>query len=47
MGVPATEVGYTSAKAERRDYEVRKGHVVALGEKKIIKTAVEITRVIE
>jgi hypothetical protein len=29
MGVPTSEVGYTSVTAERRDHEVRKGHVVA------------------
>jgi hypothetical protein len=30
MGVPASEVGYTSATTGRRDHEVHKGHVVAL-----------------
>jgi hypothetical protein len=30
MGVPALEVGYTSATTGRGDHEVRKGHVVAL-----------------
>jgi hypothetical protein len=34
MGVPTSEVGYTSATAGRGDHEIRKGHVVALGEKK-------------
>jgi hypothetical protein len=34
MGVPASEVGYTSATTGRGDHEVHKGHVVAL-EKKI------------
>jgi hypothetical protein len=31
MGVPTLEVGYTSATTGRRNYEVHKGHVVALG----------------
>ena len=31
MGVPTSEVGYTSAMHGREDYEVHKGHVVALG----------------
>jgi hypothetical protein len=30
MGVPTSEVGYTSATAGRGDHEVRDGHVVAL-----------------
>jgi hypothetical protein len=30
MGVPASEVGYTSATTGRRDHEVHKKHVVAL-----------------
>jgi hypothetical protein len=30
MGVPTSEVGYTSATAGRGDHEVHKGHVVAL-----------------
>jgi hypothetical protein len=30
MGVPASEVGYTSATAGRGDHEVHKEHVVAL-----------------
>jgi hypothetical protein len=34
MGVPTSEVGYTSATTERRDHEVHKGHVVALATKK-------------
>jgi hypothetical protein len=33
MGVPTSEVGYTSATTGRGDHEVHKGHVVALGEK--------------
>jgi hypothetical protein len=33
MGVPTSEVGYTSATTVRGDHEVHKGHV-ALGEKK-------------
>jgi hypothetical protein len=32
MGVPTSEVGYTSATTGRGDHEVYKGHVVALGE---------------
>jgi hypothetical protein len=34
MGVPTSEVGYTSATTGRGDHEVHKGRVVALGEKK-------------
>jgi hypothetical protein len=33
MGVPTSEVGYTSATTGRRDHEVHKGHVVALAKK--------------
>jgi hypothetical protein len=39
MGVPTSEVGYTSATTGRGDHEVHKGHVVALKtkmEKKLI-----------
>jgi hypothetical protein len=35
MGVPTSEVGYTSATTGRGDHQVHKGHVVVL-EKKII-----------
>jgi hypothetical protein len=31
MGVPTSEVGYTSATTGRGDHEVHTGHVVALG----------------
>ena len=34
MGVPTSEVGYTSAMPRREDHEVRKGHVAGIGEKK-------------
>jgi hypothetical protein len=34
MGVPTSEVGYTSTTTGRGDHEVHKGHVVALEEKK-------------
>jgi hypothetical protein len=30
MGVPTSEVGYTSATPRRGDHEVHKGHVVTL-----------------
>jgi hypothetical protein len=30
MGVPTSEVGYTSATIGRGDHEVHKGHVVAI-----------------
>jgi hypothetical protein len=33
MGVPTSEVGYTSATTGRGDHEVYEGHVVALGKK--------------
>jgi hypothetical protein len=33
MGVPTSEVGYTSATTGRGDHEVHKGHVVALEKK--------------
>jgi hypothetical protein len=35
MGVPTSEVGYTSATTGRGDHEAYKGRVVALGRKKI------------
>jgi hypothetical protein len=35
MGVPTSEVGYTSATTGRGDHEVHKGYVVALGEKNL------------
>jgi hypothetical protein len=35
MGVPTSEVGYTSATTGRGDHEVHKGHVVALAKEKI------------
>jgi len=35
MGVPASEVGYTSAMPRREDHEVRKGHVGCWIKKKI------------
>ena len=31
MGVPTSEVGYTSAMPRREDHEVHKGHVVVVG----------------
>jgi hypothetical protein len=31
MGLPTSEVGYTSATTGRGDHEAHKGHVVALG----------------
>jgi hypothetical protein len=33
MGVPTSEVSYTSATTGRGDHEVQKGHVVALEKK--------------
>jgi hypothetical protein len=33
MGVPTSEVGYTSATTGRGDHEVHKGRVVAVGRK--------------
>jgi hypothetical protein len=38
MGVPASEVGYTSATTGRGDHEVHKGHAVALGETNVRST---------
>jgi hypothetical protein len=35
MGVPTSEVGYTSATTGREDHEVHDGHVVALDFKKM------------
>jgi hypothetical protein len=32
MGIPNSEVGYTSATNGRGDHEIHKGHVVALEE---------------
>jgi hypothetical protein len=34
MGVPTSEVGYTSATAGRGDHEVHTGHVVAMEKNK-------------
>jgi hypothetical protein len=36
MGVPTSEIGYTSATTGREDHEVHKGHVVAMGKKFIL-----------
>jgi hypothetical protein len=46
MGVPTSEVGYTSATTGRGDHEVHKGHVVALGKngKKIIFEILNLSR---
>jgi hypothetical protein len=35
MGVPTSKVGYTTATTGRGDHEVHKGHVAALGGKKL------------
>jgi hypothetical protein len=35
MGVPTSEVGYTSATIGRGDHEVHKGHVVTVAKKAI------------
>jgi hypothetical protein len=35
MGVPTSEVGYTSATAGRGEHEVHKGHVVALAKENL------------
>jgi hypothetical protein len=35
MGIPGSEVGYTSATTGRGDHGVHKGHAVVLGGKKI------------
>jgi hypothetical protein len=37
MGVPPSGVGYTSATAGRGNHEVHKGHVVALGTKRLLR----------
>jgi len=44
MGVPTSEVGYTSDMPRREDHEVRKGHVGALEEEKktFVYTAVTV-----
>jgi hypothetical protein len=36
MGVPTSEVGYTTATAGRGKHEVNKGYVVAFGDKHIV-----------
>jgi hypothetical protein len=36
MGVPTSEVGYTSATTGRGDHEVHKGHVVELAQKTLL-----------
>jgi hypothetical protein len=42
MGVPTSEVGYTSATTRREDHEVHKGHVVALERRKNPSTDVRV-----
>jgi hypothetical protein len=42
MGVSSSDVGYTSATTAREDYEVHNGHVVALGEKNIIREIISL-----
>jgi hypothetical protein len=44
MGVPTSEVGYTSAITGRGDNEVHDGHVVALGEIKERKISAYMVR---
>jgi hypothetical protein len=47
MGVPTTEVGYTSATTGRGDHEVHKGHEVAWGgEKKVFRYSFRITVIV-
>jgi hypothetical protein len=46
MGVPTSEVGYTSATTGRGDHEVHKGHVVALEKKKETKSPIWFTRTV-
>ena len=41
MGVPTSEVGYTSATARRGDHEISYKHVVALGKKTTVCVAQE------
>jgi hypothetical protein len=36
MGIPTSEVGYTSATTGREDHEIHKGYVVALVKKNAI-----------
>jgi len=42
MGVPTSEVGYTSAMAMREDHEVHKRTCGGIGRKKNISSAVEL-----
>jgi hypothetical protein len=37
MGLPTSEVGYTSATTGKGDHEVHKGHMMALGKKTVHK----------
>jgi prolyl-tRNA synthetase len=41
VGVPTSEVGYTSATTRRGDHKVHKGHVVALAKKIKIKLKIK------
>jgi hypothetical protein len=43
MGIPTSEVGYTSATTGREDHEVHKGHVVALEGGKIFTVYVYVS----
>ena len=46
MGVPTSEVCYTSAIPRREDHEVRQGHVGALGKKKEKKKIIQQIKVL-
>jgi hypothetical protein len=43
MGIPTSEVSYTSATTGRGDIEVRKGHMVALEKKDIFRDLFQFT----
>jgi hypothetical protein len=43
MGVPTSEVGYTSAINQEGDHEVHDGHVVALDKQKSVVTIAKVT----
>jgi hypothetical protein len=47
MGLPTSEVGYTSATTRRGDHEVHKEHEVALGKKYVTLEYKKLTESIE
>jgi hypothetical protein len=47
MGVPTSEVGYSSATTGRVDHKVHKGHVVAFGGENILQTGIKYSGILK